>query len=94
MNTETMRNLGSPSTSELVLFGNDAYLRMNYTDQNKAVWLLCSAAAFTMVDATLANTLEANYVAISQKPISDEEREEAICEDAASSDYENSFYAQ
>tara|TARA_B110000902_G_scaffold106189_1_gene125586 strand:- start:542 stop:823 length:282 start_codon:yes stop_codon:yes gene_type:complete len=93
MNTANMKNLESPSTSELVLFGNDAYLRMNYTDQNKAVWLLCSAAAFTMVDATLANTLEAHYVGMSVKSISDEELEDALCEQMASDDYEASVYA-
>tara|TARA_R110000782_G_scaffold102719_1_gene189995 strand:- start:195 stop:476 length:282 start_codon:yes stop_codon:yes gene_type:complete len=89
----TMKSLGITGKYDFVLFGDDGYLRMKYADQNHAVWLIGSAEAFTMVGAKLASTLEVHYVAMSQKPMSDEELEDAKCEQMASDDYEASVYA-
>ena len=94
MKALTMKSLEITGKYDFVLFGDDGYLRMKYADQNHAVWLIGSAEAFTMVGAKLARTLEAKYLSMGVKPMTDEEHEEAMCEDAASRDYENTFYAQ
>ena len=89
-----MNSLEITGKYDFVLFDDDGYLRMKYAGQDHAVWLIVSAEAFTMVGAKLARTLEAKYLRMGIKPMTDEKREEAICKDAASRDYENTFYAQ
>tara|TARA_R110002124_G_scaffold190131_1_gene357419 strand:+ start:195 stop:476 length:282 start_codon:yes stop_codon:yes gene_type:complete len=93
MKAVTMKDLGITGNYNFVLFGDDGYLRMKYADQGHAIWLIGSAEAFTMVDATLANTLEANYLSMGVKPMSNEDLEDAKCEQMASDDYEASVYA-
>ena len=93
MKALTMKSLEITGNYDFVLFGDDGYLRMNYADQNHAVWLIGSAEAFTMVGAKLARTLEAKYLSMGVKPMSDEELEDAKCEQMASDDYEASVYA-
>ena len=90
----TMLSLEISGKYDFVLFDDEGYLRMKYAGQGAAIWLIASAEAFTMVGAKLARTLEAKYLRMGIKPMTDEEREEAMCEDAASRDYENTFYAQ
>jgi hypothetical protein len=90
----TMLSLGVTGKYDFVWFDDEGYMRMKYADGGAAIWLIGSDEAFTMVGAKLARTLEAKYLRMGIKPMTDEEREEAMCEDAASRDYENTFYAQ
>jgi|TARA_R110000796_G_scaffold74158_1_gene166570 hypothetical protein len=67
----------------------------------KPIWFIaeCNPGknSWVLVSDEAQATLEARYQADfhpAPEPITDEEREEAKCEDASSSDYENTFYAQ
>ena len=93
-----MRNVGTVEATE-VLFGDDIYQRqqdvaVNY--RGAVIWLIGTKEAWVSVGEAKQSKLEAEWQAIvnpAPAPWTDEEKQDALCEQMASDDYENTFYA-
>jgi hypothetical protein len=89
-----MRIVGTIEVTE-VLFGEDVYQRQVEVGRFGAIWLICDATAWMFVGESKQSQLESRWqemVNPEPEPWTDEEQQEALCEQMASDDYENTFY--
>jgi hypothetical protein len=101
--TNKMRDLGSVLVNEITI-GEEIYQRqrdVNGDSLGTPMWFIAECTdhldSWVWVGKECTAALEARYQAEfypAPEPMTDEEHEEAMCEQAASNDYENTFYAQ
>ena len=101
--TNKMRDVGSVVVN-LIIIDVEVYQRHRTVSGDnlaKPIWFIAECNpkknSWVLVSDEVQATLEASYQAEfhpSPEPMTNEEHEEAMCEDAASRDYENTFYAQ
>jgi hypothetical protein len=100
-----MQDAGFSVVVNVVYLGEETFQRQRDVEgfsYGKPIWFIseCTTEKESWVwvdDKKASDALEARYQAEfypAPAPMTDEEREEAMCEDAASRDYENTFYAQ
>ena len=88
-----MKKVGSVSVDEIIS-ENELYQRQ-LVNSFSAIWFIAENDSWVFVGESEQSKLEANWQAINKpEPWTEEERQEALCEQAASDDYENTFYAQ
>ena len=101
--TNKMQDLGSVLVNEIAI-GGEIYQRqrdVNGDNLGTPTWFIAECTtekdSWVWVGWEAQTAIEARYQADfypAPEPMTDEEHEEAMCEYAASRDYENTFYAQ
>ena len=101
--TNKMQDAGSVVVN-LIIIDVEVYQRqrdVNGDNLGEPTWFIAECTtekdSWVWVGKECTAALEARYQAEfypAPEPMTDEEHEEAMCEDAASRDYENTFYAQ
>jgi hypothetical protein len=101
--TNKMQDAGSVVVN-LIIIDVEVYQRqrdVNGLNLGEPTWFIAECTtekdSWVWLGKEAQDAIEARYQAEfypAPEPMTDEEHEEAMCEDAASRDYENTFYAQ
>ena len=101
--TNKMQDAGSVVVN-LIILDVEVYQRqreVNGLNLGEPTWFIAECTtekdSWVWLGKEAQDAIEARYQAEfypAPEPMTDEEHEEAMCEDAASRDYENTFYAQ